>query len=162
MCDPDRLYRHNMALTINRNAIIVSPVIRPLNHITSPYAWNRTMRNVTRPRGETYYKDNGQVLENCVDRYGEMLLRTIDSEMARNNPLSDTYETLGPGVYNTDEQGAHGKPCFRILSVKFSKRNDAQLLDSMHACDTNNTLQREQEEGHIELTSRYHELRWGE
>lgn len=75
--------------------------------------------------------------------------------------MSDTHETLGTSVYNNDEQGAHGEPCIRILYAKISKRNDAQLLDDNHACNTDDTLQREQKEGHIKLTSRYHKLRWG-
>lgn len=58
---------------------MVSPVIRPLNHTTSPYAWNRTMRSVIRPQGKTYYKDNGQVLEDRVDWYREVLLWTNKS-----------------------------------------------------------------------------------
>lgn len=44
------------------------------------------MKNATRPWDDTYYEDNGQVLENRVDRYGEVLLRTINSEMERDNP----------------------------------------------------------------------------
>lgn len=72
-----------------------------------------------------------------------------------------THETLGAGVYDNDEKSAHRKPCVCILYAKISKRNESQFLDSNHACNTDDTLQREQKKGHIKLTSRYHKLCWG-
>lgn len=120
------------------------------------------MRNVTRLRGHTYYKDDCQILEDCVDWYSEVLLRKTESESKKGDGCQITHEALGAGVYHKYEQCAHRKPHFRILYAKISERNDAQLLDSDHACNTDDALQTKQKERHIELTSRYHKLRWCE
>lgn len=96
------------------------------------------MRNVTQPRGDTYDKDNGQVLENRVDWYGEVLLRTIDSGMTRGRLACQILTRLLEPVYITlTSKTLTGSHAFASCTSKF--RNEMMpsfLTATTHAIQT--------------------------
>jgi len=96
------------------------------------------MRAVTRSLGDTYYEDNGQILENCVDRYGEVLLRTIDSGTKEGRPTGETLTRLLEPVYITTTRkaltGSHA-----LASCMLESRNEMMpsvLTTTTHAIQT--------------------------
>ena len=69
---------HEIGLTINIKETRVRPVTRPPNQITSPYACNGVNDALaTAISAYTHYEDNGQVLEDRVHGYAEVLLFAV-------------------------------------------------------------------------------------
>ena len=66
---------------------------------------------------------------------------------------SKAHQALGASVDDTDEHEADREPCLRVLGVKVTERDRAQLLHSVDTCAAHEGLDAQQKEVHIELSS---------